>query len=203
MPFDYNSFLQGVQTGLRLGRTSPGRVPPMPPVPSGRYILTENSEYILTETRDYGDLSVYQMDETYQVYKYDGMFPDAPIVGSGTMMVCPSTFADSPEIQYCFARITSGASWGDLIYPVYFCDADKYNEEKYGPVFNRYIDDEYNGPFANTFVITQGIAYAYVYYGHYAPNYIPVDAGLFVGSLNELVDMLANVKNKRMITEGG
>lgn len=49
MPFDYNSFLQGVQTGLRLGRTTPGRQPPFPPVPSGRYILTESGLYTVVE----------------------------------------------------------------------------------------------------------------------------------------------------------
>lgn len=202
MPFDYNSFMQGVQTGLRLGRTSPGRVPPMPPVPSGRYILTESGGYVLTETKDYGDISVYQMDVTYQANTYANPNPDAPVVGSATIRICPSSFAYSPEIQYLFARITSGTIRGDLVYLVVFCDADKYDRAKYGPIFNRYIDGKYNGPFANALGIVQEIAYAVVFYGYNVPIYVPLDAGVFVGSLSELVDMLASVKNKRMITEG-
>lgn len=46
MPIDYNSFMTGVITGLKLGRTKLGR---QPPVPSGRYILTESGEKVLTE----------------------------------------------------------------------------------------------------------------------------------------------------------
>lgn len=44
---DYKSFMTGVITGLKLGRTSLGR---QPPVPSGKYILTEGGEKVLTET---------------------------------------------------------------------------------------------------------------------------------------------------------
>lgn len=46
MPFDYESFMQGVITGLKLGRVPKGRTPP---APSGRYILTESGEKMLTE----------------------------------------------------------------------------------------------------------------------------------------------------------
>lgn len=199
MDYDIESFMAGLQVGLRLGR-EPQR--PQPPVPSGKYILTESGKYVLTETKDYGDISVYQMDETYEANTYANPSPDAPIVGSATIRICPSSFAYSPEIQYLFARFTSGAPRGDLVYLVVFCDADKYDSAKYGPIFNRYIDGKYNGPFANAFAIEQEIAYACVFYGYNAPIYVPVDAGVFVGSLSELVDMLANVKNKRMITEG-
>lgn len=46
MPFDYNSFLQGVQTGLKLGRTKLGR---QPPVPSDMYILTQDGTPVITD----------------------------------------------------------------------------------------------------------------------------------------------------------
>lgn len=55
MPFDYDSFMQGVITGLKLGRVPGGR---RPPVPSGRYILTESGTHVLSEQPNYGDVSV-------------------------------------------------------------------------------------------------------------------------------------------------
>lgn len=48
MPIDYNSFMAGLQVGLRLQRPPEGR---KPPAPSGRYILTESGEKVLTELR--------------------------------------------------------------------------------------------------------------------------------------------------------
>lgn len=66
MPFDYNSFLQGVQTGLRLGRTSPGRVPPMPPVPGGRYILTENGVPVITEKIVFSEVDLVILNVWYE-----------------------------------------------------------------------------------------------------------------------------------------
>lgn len=41
---DYNSFLMGVLTGLKLGRE-----PMIPPPPSDSYILTEDYEVVLDE----------------------------------------------------------------------------------------------------------------------------------------------------------
>lgn len=54
MPFDYNSFLKGVITGMQLPRT-PGRItPPQPPVPSNRYMITEiDEDDMITESGDY------------------------------------------------------------------------------------------------------------------------------------------------------
>ena len=46
MELDYNSFMAGVMTGLKLHRPPAGR---KPPAPSGRYILTESGEKIITE----------------------------------------------------------------------------------------------------------------------------------------------------------
>ena len=46
MPFEPNSFLAGVQTGIRLGRLSRTRTP----VPSGRMIITEWGKPVMEET---------------------------------------------------------------------------------------------------------------------------------------------------------
>lgn len=48
---DYSSFLVGVQTGLRLGRTEKGRIPP---APSEEYMITEiDQDHMITESGDY------------------------------------------------------------------------------------------------------------------------------------------------------
>lgn len=58
MPFDYHSFMQGVATGLKLGRISPWRptpppVPPTPPLPTD-YMITEiDEDRMITESGDY------------------------------------------------------------------------------------------------------------------------------------------------------
>lgn len=62
MPFDYESFIQGVITGLKLGRVPKGRTPP---VPHGRYILTESGEHILTETPYSTEATIYSTGAWY------------------------------------------------------------------------------------------------------------------------------------------
>lgn len=51
MPFDYESFMTGIITGLKLGRTETGRTPP---APSNDYMITEiDEERMITESGDY------------------------------------------------------------------------------------------------------------------------------------------------------
>lgn len=51
MPFDYESFMTGVITGLKLGRVPNGRTPP---APSNDYMITEiDEERMITESGDY------------------------------------------------------------------------------------------------------------------------------------------------------
>lgn len=47
MPFDYESFITGVITGLKLGRPPQGRI--TPPI-SDSYIITEDGDEIITES---------------------------------------------------------------------------------------------------------------------------------------------------------
>lgn len=63
MDYDIGSFLAGVQVGLRLGR-KPQR--PFSPVPSGKYILTESGEHILTELTSTEDVTILSFDTWYQ-----------------------------------------------------------------------------------------------------------------------------------------
>lgn len=51
MPFDYESFIAGVQVGRRIKVADAMRkvTPPMPPVIGGKYIVTETGAKIVTE----------------------------------------------------------------------------------------------------------------------------------------------------------
>lgn len=62
MPFDYESFMTGVITGLKLGRVPKGRTPP---TPHGRYILTESGSKVLTESPISIEASIYNTGEWY------------------------------------------------------------------------------------------------------------------------------------------
>ena len=75
MPFDYNSFMKGLITGMQLPRTPGNILPPLPPVPSDQYILTESGVYVLTEQagkvislRNGGTLPITVID--YRDYLY-------------------------------------------------------------------------------------------------------------------------------------
>lgn len=51
MPFDYESFMKGVITGLKLGRVPKDR---KPPIPGGNYMITEiDEDRMITESGDY------------------------------------------------------------------------------------------------------------------------------------------------------
>lgn len=75
MPFDYNSFFKGVITGMQLPRTPGNILPPLPPVPSDQYIITESGQYVLMEQagkvisiRNGGTLPITVID--YRDYLY-------------------------------------------------------------------------------------------------------------------------------------
>lgn len=60
MDYDIESFMAGLQTGLRLGRVpswrpTPPPIPPTPPTPPppSDYMITETADYMITESGDY------------------------------------------------------------------------------------------------------------------------------------------------------
>ena len=67
MPFDYESFMQGVITGLKLGRVPKGRTPP---APHGKYILTESGEHILTEITPPDNIPLYSTGVWYDTIQH-------------------------------------------------------------------------------------------------------------------------------------
>ena len=52
MNYDYDSFLAGLITGLKLGRYPGNITPPSPPSPSDTTIITEAEVVMITESGD-------------------------------------------------------------------------------------------------------------------------------------------------------
>lgn len=77
MPFDYNSFLKGVITGMQLPRVPGHVVPPQPPVTSGKYILTETGVQIITEKVGSGLASFYGFGTIPEYFTTTGYASDA------------------------------------------------------------------------------------------------------------------------------
>ena len=200
MPFDYNSFLQGVQTGLRLGRTSPGRVPPMPPVPSGRYILTESGEKIITETLATSEATLYQMGQWYSYpdgYTYQG----GPLYGY--FRIIRSVTQDSPVFFY--ARLTDfGASEPVCVVWRYQDHASPWGYRA------QYTSNPSGGAIVDLSNYQQSLGWYYVENITYTlkvvseSTLIPIPDGtqIFEGSLSEdLPQFLLSLKVQPIITE--
>ena len=202
MPFDYNSFLQGVQTGLRLGRTSPGRVPPMPPVPAGNYILMEDGTLTIAEKKPYEGATILWPGE-YDAILYNTDRIDSTIQDEGTMTVFFPEGRDMPPLKAFFVCNTSG-TYKDYVKCCVFCDVSDYP-----PITQTYW---YNYSFVGetwrkegTYTLasppteTYGV-YATIWIGQF-PR--PVGAEIFFGSDDEAIYWAANSPNIPLITEGG
>lgn len=202
MPFDYNSFLQGVQTGLRLGRTSPGR---QPPLPSGKYILTESGEKVLSEkTIDWGDTTIYGMG-SYAATAYDSQLPSANIVLTGLDMTVYSVDASGNGTRFFYFENTSFGYPYSIQVVIFWTDPNldsNLYEITYGTSVVRtgaggrpYEAGEYR------YVITD---FYYFWNGGYNVGYLRIDgASCFHGSEYDLTLLFADTKNFPMITEGG
>lgn len=90
MSFDRDSFLKGVITGMRLPRT-PGGQKPLPPVPQGKYILTESGQRIMMEKPDDPEGIIMTPGEWY-------------------------TFPNSYPVQYFRLSLLEGISASDIFY---------------------------------------------------------------------------------------
>lgn len=99
MELDYNSFMMGVMTGLKLHRPPAGR---KPPAPSGRYILTESGEQIITEYSS-AEVTLYRIGQWVPYpegnYYYPGYYRLTCRNSSGNYI------PDEPR-YYFYARFT-------------------------------------------------------------------------------------------------
>lgn len=134
MPFDYNSFLQGVQTGLRLGRTSPGRVPPQPPVPSGKYILAEDGTVIITERPIYPGISTYSLDYTLEALEYSSNQITSEVVGTGTMCIYTQNGVDIPGLQIWYTHVYGWAVLAGAVCLTFAINTEDYDPSTWGDI---------------------------------------------------------------------
>lgn len=200
MPFDYNSFLQGVQTGLRLGRTTKYRPPPTPPVPGGVYILTEDGTPTIAEKKDYGEVTVLVPGE-YEAILYSISYIDSPVQDTGSLTITPHEGSSStPKVFYVCN--TSGLYINRVRFFVY-CDAsvyspgDRFDYSFVGGTWRRNGNVYLGNPPAEMY----GIVYT-IWDGEFA-RIRPVGTGIFYGSDDEAAYWAANSPNSPLITEGG
>ena len=112
--FDYKSFMAGLQVGrrIRLWDASANK-PPMPPTPSGRYILTESGEKVLTELSVAWDsVSVFNTGEWYPLVE--------PLVVGGitytearqnTIVYDGSEVLLADDAKFIYAELQTGYSY--------------------------------------------------------------------------------------------
>lgn len=191
MPFDYDSFMQGVLTGLRLGRIPKERTPP---TPSGGYILTESGEHILTELESE---TILTFGATNVVYN-NPVYPNSRLVLSvsdgKTYSIFGARYGSQSELQYVLISresfvgktITYSYSWGSASNPIQGSVSEGPIEEGYHP--------------------SQGGAY-FMYVFTAALGYPPINANdMTYFSYNAefvLVNLVANISSSPLITEGG
>ena len=191
---DYNSFIQGVITGLKLGRVPEGRTPP---VPSGKYILTESGNKVLSEKVISTDATLYRFGETYNAVVYSSDTGDT-ILDRGTISYIKHSGGDTSNLCIFYVQLTdiSGGARGRVTMNIGGeCDFDSYQ-----------LRWTYDGPEYSEFGwfnISGVKQYALQYggYGSYLGRCVPEDAVTFKGTKAELELYIAGLSNIPMITE--
>ena len=200
MPFDYDSFMQGVITGLKLGRSPTGRTPP---APSGRYILTESGEHILAEGYSTDEVTIFNVGTWYQR-------PGSSYAGwEQRLQFVPSGIGPTPDFPtyYFFAQFSNTTPNGAL---VTFWSKDKaypscrvrYKNPQ-GSITTDFELDGYGIRGGTTDLFTYS-----VFLGPFVTQstyFNPPDgAGVFSGAYSaDLAQFMNSLANRPLITEGG
>lgn len=113
MPFDKDSFLKGVITGMRLPRT-PGGERPFRPIPGRKFILTESGDHVITEKVGSGlatfySINSYETDFKSLCYKHDYKYPTDP-----------ASDVVATNVDCYFLHLDSEFSPSDLVNMQYF-----------------------------------------------------------------------------------
>lgn len=193
MPFDRDSFLKGVITGMRLPRT-PGGQRPFPPVPPGRYILTESGEHILTELESE---TILEFGATNVVYN-NPIWSNSRVVLSVSDGKTYSFFGAYAYGTYRYVLISRESfvgktityfySWGPNDDPTRF-----QGEVSEGPIEEGYIPSQGGAYFMYVFTSVDGyplISTNDMTYFRYSSDFV-------------LVNLVANISSSPLITEGG
>lgn len=201
MPFDYNSFLTGVITGMQLPRTPGNILPPLPPVPSDRFILTESGEKVLTELESQTILLFAFTGTWYEANKTTwGENKTSVYVSDGkTYSLFGARDRTSDDIEYV---LISGESFigKTITFECYWGNVDPQIHEVYseGPITES--DVTANGG--------RGGIYYYYKFSLWDVQYQPRISSNDMTWVNynfdrEIVDIVANISSEPMITESG
>lgn len=189
MSFDYESFMTGVITGLKLGRVPKGRTPP---APHGRYILTESGAPIITERESYPGVTVYTMREWYKTnaeYYSDVLLRGSVSAGAldpyDAFAINYNPDLDQYRLVYLVTTPIAQA-------PSVWIDGRNRTTGEEGWIF--YIGVSYNNPPNQFFYsnISEPIL-----------SVLPSDGGILVADNKGVHDFLESLIIRPMITEGG
>lgn len=225
MPFDRDSFLKGVITGMRLPRT-PGGQRPFSPVPSGMYILTESGEHVLTERVGSGLATFYPISKDpedpslFLVDAYSGTGITDPLLYSNALMEIkhydkdgePST--EDTQIFYWIKdthltpTITSKSIYCVFLWKNASADLDFYLyrapsilTQTYGIIPGSYTWRDQLKQAGDYRYLVAPLAIGSIRDGEY---YLRIkNAVMFEGTEDELAGFIANLSGMPMITEGG
>lgn len=190
MPFDYNSFMTGVLTGLRLGRIPKERTPP---TPSGRYILTEQGVPIVEEWVSPQNVDIYDINTWYPGTRYSDYYIDAEVVETDI------------NIEFTWMNFSSPTRWFfwqdslyDTVNYVVLSESD-FSQQGYIVYKDKegIISQAIYGGFSRAQAVSD------MYYGSFPTAYRINNASMFVGTESDLINFLLDLKHKPMITEGG
>ena len=202
MPFDYNSFFKGVQTGLRLGRTSPGRQP-RPPAPPGVYILTEDKEIVFTEFA--GTATTYDVGAEYWYPATVTQWSPYPFENPTELSIRHDEWIETPYLKYLYWWDTESTREDLALHLVVYLPKSRYSPDYLGLYGMSYLHD-YNIPsmwaaFNNSSFLESG-AFLYNIVESAAFRWIMIDGMVsYVGTRAQLLAYLDSVLP--MITEGG
>lgn len=180
MPFDKDSFLKGVITGMRLPRT-PGGQPPFTPVPSGVLLLTEQGEPIVEEHLHLdSDATIFTVGAWYAWGTEQMMINIENRVINGGYFYWNT--GDHLELVFFSSEGISGATGG-----VYTGEPDGY---RLRVGFGLWGNDRFAGEIHYYSVGNSPVN-----------NYYPISTIPFVGTREELEIWLANADYHYLITE--
>ena len=191
MPFDYNSFLIGVQTGLKLQRPPEGR---KPPTPSGRYILTESGEKVLTE-------SLFPELDSATLYNTNVWYP-CPDDEHGAVEVSEMIIYTDVPAQFFYWKST------DPIYSSYTPSIVVFSAEDFSDTGVTGYHHWVRSGFDHLDVIIGGISGSVVKSGdifYWNPlgvfKWQPYNSEYFTGTLDQLKVYISGMNYRPLITE--
>lgn len=197
MTFDYESFMTGVITGLKLGRVPKGRTPP---APSGRYILTESGEFMVTEPT-VTQATMIDGNVWLPATQYSSERESASVVTTGLgMMICwhlNQTIVDMPSGAKMFPAMIDG---------IYRIVIYSYNPDDIPPRYGGYhycFRIDYHDYIQLIGYEAAAETAGDVYFLALATEFRPDNMTMFRGTRQDLINLLANLNGQRMITEGG